>query len=63
LAQSQEIKDALRYSQDITGTARFRAMSGIWSLGGDSAIGINPAGSAIFTNNQVGFTVSNSSKK
>jgi hypothetical protein len=28
-AQSQEIKDALRYSQDnITGTARFRAMSG-----------------------------------
>jgi hypothetical protein len=28
-----------------------------------SAIGINPAGSAIFTNNQVGFTVSNSSKK
>jgi hypothetical protein len=27
-AQSQEIKDALRYSQDnITGTARFRAMA------------------------------------
>ncbi|MFT5251180.1 MAG: hypothetical protein ACI87N_000152 [Flavobacteriales bacterium] len=65
-AQSQEIKDALRYSQDnLTGTARFRAMSGAFgALGGDlSAIGINPAGSAIFANNQVGFTVSNSSKK
>ena len=65
-AQSQEIKDALRYSQDnITGTARFRAMSGAFgALGGDlSAIGINPAGSSIFANNQVGFTISNSSKK
>jgi hypothetical protein len=31
-AQSQEIKDALRYSQDnITGTARFRAMRRIWA--------------------------------
>ena len=66
ISQSQEIKDALRYSQDnITGTARFRAMSGAFgALGGDlSAVGINPAGSAIFANNQVGFTVSNSSKK
>lgn len=65
-AQSQEIKDALRYSQDnLTGTARFRAMSGAFgALGGDlSAIGINPAGSAVFANNQVGFTISNSNKK
>ena len=66
VTQAQEIKDALRYSQDnITGTARFRAMSGAFgALGGDlSAIGINPAGSAIFANNQVGFTLSNSTKK
>ncbi|MDG2432502.1 outer membrane protein transport protein, partial [Flavobacterium sp.] len=66
VVQSQEIKDALRYSQDnTTGTARFRAMSGAFgALGGDlSAIGINPAGSSIFVNNQVGFTVSNSVKK
>ena len=65
-AQSQEIKDALRYSQDnLTGTARFRAMSGAFgALGGDlSSIGINPAGSAVFVNNQVGFTVNSTSKK
>jgi hypothetical protein len=30
-AQSQEITDALRYSQDnLNGTARFRAMGCIW---------------------------------
>lgn len=58
----QEIRDALRYAQEnTTGTARFRAMSGAFgALGGDlSAININPAGSAIFSNNQVGFTVNN----
>ncbi len=60
-AYSQEIPDALRYSQDnLNGTARFRAMSGAFgALGGDfSSIMINPAGSAIFTNNQVGLTLS-----
>jgi hypothetical protein len=60
-AQSQEIQDALRYSmENINGTARFRAMSGAFgALGGDfSAINVNPAGSAIFLNNQVGLTLS-----
>ncbi len=60
--QSQEIADALRYAQDnLTGTARFRAMSGAFgALGGDlSSIGINPAGSVIFANNQLGFSLSN----
>lgn len=59
--KAQEIKDAVRYSiDDMSGTARFRAMSGAFgALGGDlSAISINPAGSAIFSNNQLGFTFS-----
>lgn len=65
-AQSQEIVDAMRYAQDnMNGTARFRAMSGAFgALGGDlSAINVNPAGSAIFSNNQVAFTLSNFSTK
>ncbi len=60
--EAQDINDALRYAQtDLGGTARFRAMSGAFgALGGDfSSININPAGSAIFANNQVGFTLSN----
>jgi hypothetical protein len=50
-AQSQEITDALRYSQDnLNGTARFRAMGCIGALGGDlSSLNVNPAGSAILT--------------
>lgn len=62
--QAQEIRDALRYSQDnLNGTARFRAMSGAFgALGGDlSSINVNPAGSAIFENNQIGFTLNNTS--
>jgi hypothetical protein len=62
VAQSQEIKDALRYSQDkLSGTARFQAMSGAFgALGGDfSSLNINPAGSAVFSNNQVAITLSN----
>ena len=46
--------DAVRYSTDnLTGTARFRGMSGAFgAVGGDlSAIGVNPAGSAIFLYN------------
>lgn len=65
-AQSQEIKDALRYSQDnLNGTARFKAMSGAFgALGGDfSSIGVNPAGSAVFSNNQFGITITNSDIK
>ncbi|WP_291119726.1 OmpP1/FadL family transporter [Flavobacterium sp. UBA6135] len=59
---AQEIQDAIRYSQqNLTGTARFRAMGGAFgALGGDlSAITINPASSAVFTYNQIGVTLSN----
>ncbi|TDD77498.1 OmpP1/FadL family transporter [Flavobacterium caseinilyticum] len=62
IAQSQDIQDAMRYSQDnLNGTARFRAMGGAFgALGGDlSSINVNPAGSAIFLNNQIGVTISN----
>lgn len=58
--QAQNSTDAIRFSQtDIGGTARFSAMSGAFgALGGDlSAIGINPAGSVIFNNNQAGMTL------
>ncbi|HEY4617295.1 MAG TPA: outer membrane protein transport protein [Flavobacterium sp.] len=66
VAQSQEIADALRYSQDnLNGTARFKAMSGAFgALGGDfSSISLNPAGSAVFSNNQFGITLTNSDVK
>jgi long-subunit fatty acid transport protein len=59
---AQEIKDALRYSVDnLNGTARYRAMGGAFgALGGDlSAINSNPAGSAVFANNQIGITLTN----
>jgi hypothetical protein len=65
VAQAQEITDALRYSQEnLTGTARFRAMSGAFgALGGDmSSLNVNPAGSAVFINNQITFTLSNYDK-
>lgn len=61
IVQAQDIIDGLRYSNDLTtGTARFNAMSGAFgALGGDlSAIGINPAGSAIFLDNTASFTLS-----
>ncbi|MCV2483727.1 outer membrane protein transport protein [Flavobacterium sp. SH_e] len=63
---SQEVTDALRYSQDnLTGTARFRAMSGAFgAVGGDlSSLSVNPAGSAIFNSNQVGVSFSNQNLK
>lgn len=50
-SQAQDITDAMRYStEELSGTARFRAMSGAFgALGGDlSSIMINPAGSAVF---------------
>lgn len=59
--QSQEISDAVRYAQDnLNGTARFRAMGGAFgALGGDlSSINVNPAGSAVFSNNQITITFS-----
>lgn len=49
--QAQDITDALRYgSEELSGSARFTAMSGAFgALGGDfSAIKVNPAGSAVF---------------
>ena len=64
--QSQDIKDAMRYAQDnLNGTARFRAMGGAFgALGGDlSSLNINPAGSAVFANNQVGVTLSSYNTK
>jgi len=63
---SQGISDALRYSQDnLKGTARFSAMSGAFgALGGDlSSLNVNPAGSAVFSNNQMAVTLSNNSTK
>lgn len=62
VSHSQEVSDAVRYAQDnLTGTARFRAMSGAFgAVGGDlSSLSVNPAGSAVFNNNQVGLTLSN----
>ena len=59
---SQEISDAIRYSQDnLNGTARFRAMGGAFgALGGDlSSLNVNPAGSAIFSNNQLTVSFTN----
>ena len=59
-AHSQEIKDAMRYAQtELQGTARFTAMSGAFgALGGDlSSINVNPAGSAVFNNNQFATTM------
>lgn len=58
---SQNEEDALRYaSQEISGTARFTAMSGAFSsLGGDlSAIGLNPAGLTTFSTNRITGTLS-----
>lgn len=60
--QAQDINDAMRFSQtDLNGTARFRALGGAFgAVGGDfSSINVNPAGSLIFANNQVGFTLAN----
>lgn len=64
--EAQGVQDAVRFSQDnLNGTARFRAMSGAFgALGGDlSSINVNPAGSAVFMNNQLGFTLNNTSLK
>ena len=59
---AQDLSDALRYSQDnIQGTARFRALSGAFgALGGDmSAVSINPAGSAVFSQSHASISLSN----
>jgi hypothetical protein len=51
----------MRYAQDnLTGTARYRAMSGAFgALRRPSSLNVNPAGSAVFSNNQMGLTLSN----
>ena len=59
---AQQISDAVLYAKDdITGSARFRSMSGAFgALGGDlSALNVNPAGSSVFTSNFVSVTISN----
>lgn len=56
---AQNLTDALRYSiEDQKGTARFRSMGGAFgAIGGDfSAININPAGGAVFSSSEVGFS-------
>lgn len=57
---AQDLGDAVRYSSDqLNGTARYISMGGAFdALGGDmSAIGINPAGSAVFLTNQISFSL------
>ncbi len=58
---AQQIQDlALFGAEQRTGTARFQAMSGAFgALGADlSALAINPAGTAVFTHNQLGVSLS-----
>ncbi len=58
---AQNSTDVLRYSQDnIQGSARYQGMAGAFgAVGGDlSALNVNPAGSAVFTNGL--FTLSGS---
>ncbi len=60
IANAQDITDGLRYATDATtGTARFNAMSGAFgALGGDlSAMALNPAGSAVFINNEMSVSL------
>ena len=59
---AQTITDALRYgTSNVTGTARYRAMGGAFgALGGDlSAVGDNPASSAVFTRGTASVTFAN----
>lgn len=66
VANAQGVTDAVRYAQEnLSGTARFVAMSGAFgALGGDlSSMNINPAGSAVFSNNKIGGTFTSFNKK
>ena len=63
---AQEVSDGLNYSlENFGGTARYRAMGGAFgALGGDlSALNVNPAGSAVFNNNQFGASLSFMNRK
>jgi long-subunit fatty acid transport protein len=65
-AQETTPEDALRYAvENLTGSARFRAMGGAFgAIGGDlSAINQNPAGSIFFNNNFATFSGSNYNSK
>jgi len=65
-AQETTPEDALRYAvENLTGSARFRGMSGAFgAIGGDlSAINQNPAGSIFFANNFATFTGSSYNTK
>ncbi|WP_396139910.1 OmpP1/FadL family transporter [Flavobacterium sp.] len=65
-AQETTPEDALRYAvENLTGSARFRAMGGAFgAIGGDlSAINQNPAGSIFFANNFATFTGSSYNSK
>jgi hypothetical protein len=65
--EAQTLNDGLIYGRtdDIYGTARFRALSGAFgALGGDlSAISQNPAGSAIFNNHYASFSLANNHRE
>ncbi|PRP67211.1 OmpP1/FadL family transporter [Nonlabens agnitus] len=58
---AQTVNDGLIYGQNdnLYGTSRYRALSGAFgALGGDlTAVGQNPAGSAIFANHYASFTL------
>lgn len=59
-SNAQNITDGLRYGVDrTTGSARYTALSGAFgALGGDlSAIGINPASSAVFISNDISVSL------
>lgn len=61
LAFGQEEFDALKYSMtDISGSARYVAMSGAFgALGGDmSTLGMNPAGIAVYRSSEMSITPS-----
>ncbi|MFT5102837.1 MAG: hypothetical protein ACI86C_000483 [Candidatus Latescibacterota bacterium] len=60
IGNAQNITDGLRYAEEsLLGTARYTAMSGAFgALGGDfSAMAINPAGSAVFLNNNASISL------
>ena len=65
-AQETTPEDAIRYAvENLTGSARYRAMGGAFgAIGGDlSAINQNPAGSIFFANNFATFTGSSYNTK
>ena len=59
LVNAQNLDDVFRLNQFYhNGSARFNSMGGAFgALGGDlSAISINPAGSVVFIDSEIGFT-------